>query len=751
VAAVGVFSSLSPPTLAQQPDDVDAQSSTGIEEIIVTARRRNEEIQTVPIAITHFSADDLKAKVVETVVDLQHFVPSLTALNATNRDSNQLSIRGIPGVVAYFAEAPVVSALSAASSGSASGIGPGLYYDLQGLEVLKGPQSTLFGGTTTGGAILFNPKKPTSDYEGDLQVTLGSYDDHEVESAVNIPIVPEKLMVRFAGQMQQRDGFTEDVVTHKDLDNRDYYAARIGITLNPTDDIDNYLVYSSFYNHNNGSGERLTALNPHGLTEIAFGAAAVAAFNLETALGPRATALDTDEIDKEYTYRFVDVAEWHATPDITVRNIAAYTVSKYLFRWDLDGSDLPLVGSTNPNGWSNSIAAYSEEPQLQGQAFHDNLIWTAGGFLQFVHPAGYYYVQSIEFDTPLNTIIANPLTQAGRSTTKEQAAYAQATYDLGSVYDVLSGLKTTAGYRYSWDYASNLQNSYNGKNQCQAFPSISVPFCANETSGHFSQATWTVALDYQLTPDTLFYVTGRRGYNPGGFNAYAPTPALRKYEPEKLTDIELGVKSNWNMWDMPIHISADLFHDAYSNIQRETAVVSTSLSTITENAAEATLEGIEFEGKIIPIKSVELSGFYAYANSRYDKYISPTAGDLSGLPFTGGPRNQYSATGQYHLPIAATLGDASISATYSWQGHVQFSDRELGGVIAPHGLLDVRMDWNNVGSRPFDASFFMTNATDQVYVAGGTIVYNALGINPVLYGEPRMWGFQLRYRFGPRS
>ncbi len=329
--------------------------------------------------------------------------------------------------------------------------------------MLKGPQSTLFGGTTSGGAILFEPKKPTGDYEGYVQVTLGNYGDHELEAAVNVPVVPEKLLVRFAGQTQQRDGFTQDVVQHKDLDNRDYFAGRIGVTFQPSDDFDNYFVYSSYYTDTNGTGEKLTAVNPDSAAALAFGPAIFQALAEQTALGPRATALDTPEIGKEYTFRFVDIAQWRLNDDLTIRNIAAYTESKYLFRWDLDGSPLPLIGSTNPNGWSNSIAAYTEELQFQGKSLDDNLIWTAGGFLQFVHPAGYSYVQSIEFDTPINTFINNPLTAAGHSTTKEQAVYAQATYDLGDVTDVLTGLKVTGGYRYTFDYASSLQNNYDGK------------------------------------------------------------------------------------------------------------------------------------------------------------------------------------------------------------------------------------------------------------------------------------------------
>jgi iron complex outermembrane receptor protein len=741
------------PAAAQETDVTDTAANATLEEIVVTARRRNEDLQKVPIAITAMSAGDLRDKRVETVNDLQHFVPSLTALNATNRDSDELSIRGLPGVVAYFAEAPVVSALSAASSGptsTGSGSGSGLYYDLQDIQVLKGPQSTLFGGTTSGGAILFEPKKPTGDYEGYVQATLGNYWDHELEGAINVPVIAEKLLIRMAGQTQQRDGFTEDVVHHKDLDNRDFFAGRVGVTIQPSDDVDNYLVYSSYYNHNNGTGERLTAVNPSSPAALAFGPAIFKALAEETALGPRATALDTNELGKEYTFRFVDTAQWKAADNLTIRNIAAYTESKYLFRWDLDGSSLPLIASTNPNGWSNNVAAYSEELQFQGKSLNDTLIWTAGGFLQFVHPAGYSYVQSIEFDIPLNTFIHNPLTTASHSVTREQALYAQANYDLGDILDDLSGLKVTGGYRYSFDYASSLQNAYDGLNLCQANPKLSVPNCANATDGNFSEGTWTTEMDYQVTPDLLLYATGRRGYNPGGFNLYAPAGQSRKYQPETVVDVEAGIKANWSLWDMPGRIALDGFHDHYTNIQRAVALVGSGINTITENAALATLEGIEFEGHINPIDSLELSGIYAYSNSRYDKYFSASTNqDLSGLPFTGGPRNQYSTTAKYTLPVADRLGKISLAATYSWQAHVQISDHELGSILPPHGLLDLRMDWNDIAGRPVDAAFFMTNATDQVYLVGGTVVYSALGVNPVLYGEPRMWGFQVRYRFGP--
>lgn len=755
--ASAALGGLPAPAFAQQTDDSSA-AGAGIEEIVVTARRRSEKIESVPISVTLFSADDLRSKSINSISDLQRFVPTMVALNVTNRDSEQLSIRGLPGVVAYFAEAPVVSALSAAEAGTGSGSGASLYYDLQGVEVLKGPQSTLFGGTTTGGAILFEPRRPTRDFEGYVDLTLGSYNNQALEGAVNVPVVGDKLMVRFAGQTQMRDGFTYDIVNHKDLDNKDFYATRLGVTFRPSDDFDNYFVYSSYFSDTNGSGEKLNAVDPKGYALALFPALAQV-MALQTALGPRKTALDISEIGKEYTFGFNDIAQYYATDELTIRNIAAYTETKYLFRWDLDGTPLRIVGSTNPSNWSSNLGAYSEELQVQGSPLNGMIQWTAGVFLQYIHPIGYSYVRSVEFDTPIaDAVIHNPLTQSGANTTREQALYGQLTYDLGDLLPAVSGLKFTAGYRYSWDFASNVQDSYNGLGECQANNDIKLPNCRSEVSGYFRQGTWTFGLDYKLNESSLVYISARRGYDPGGFNIYAPKPDLRKYQPEHVTDFELGAKSKWTLWGMPWRATANGFYDHFNNIQRNVAVVGTAASqtpginTITENAAEATLEGLEFEGTLVPIPSVELRASYAYANSRYDKYIaSSTHKDLSGLPFTGGPRNQFSATATYHLPIPDRLGTASISTSYSWQGHIQFSDREFGGIIPPHGLLDVRADWNDIAGRPLDLSFFMTNATDQVYLAGGTIVYDALGINSVLYGEPRMWGFQLRYRFGPHT
>src|SRR3984957_1686726 len=243
------------PAFAQA--DQPSASSGNLEEIVVTARRREEKLQTVPVAVTAFTAAEIQNKQIESSSDLQHHVPSLMS-SQQSRDEQVFYLRGqgpnggsggSPGVIAYFSEVPF------------TGSGPGVYFDLSNLQVLRGPQGTLFGQNTTGGAVLFEPMHPTNNFEGYVQMTLGNYNREGVEAAVNIPIIEDKLLVRIAGSKETRDGYTQDIGTHQDLDNRDYWSGRIGVTWRPTDDIENYLVYDSLYSHTNGTGLLLQNVN----------------------------------------------------------------------------------------------------------------------------------------------------------------------------------------------------------------------------------------------------------------------------------------------------------------------------------------------------------------------------------------------------------------------------------------------------------------------------------------------------------
>ncbi|MDB5396374.1 MAG: putative TonB-dependent receptor [Rhodospirillales bacterium] len=247
---------------------------------MVTARRKDEKLQSVPIAITAFSADQVQQRSINNIESLGSAVPSLTSYQES-RDEEGIIMRGQsgtgvsaqgqePAITTYFAQVPFPTG---------DGVGPGRYFDLDSVQVLKGPQGTLFGRNSTGGAILFEPKRPTNNFEGYGQIQIGNYSDREFEGAINVPIVSDKLLVRIAGTFAERDGFTYNAATKQDLDNRDYWSGRAGVTFRPTDDIENYLVYDSFYLHTNGTSQIIRALNPGFFTAVGFPASFVPLVN----------------------------------------------------------------------------------------------------------------------------------------------------------------------------------------------------------------------------------------------------------------------------------------------------------------------------------------------------------------------------------------------------------------------------------------------------------------------------------------
>jgi iron complex outermembrane receptor protein len=173
-------------------------------------------------------------------------------------------------------------------------------------------------------------------------------------------------------------------------------------------------------------------------------------------------------------------------------------------------------------------------------------------------------------------------------------------------------------------------------------------------------------------------------------------------------------------------------------------------STLTENAAKATIQGLEIEGTFIPTKDTELQIGYSWNNSKYNQYFSPVSGDLRGFPFPDTPQTKLGVTATYHLPIDTSWGDLSVSATWSYESHaIWVLDSAPLGTIGSYSLYNLKIDWKNIFGRPLDAGFFVTNLTNTLYRIGGDDTYPSTGSEAATYGEPRMYGFELKYRFGP--
>ncbi|MDH7972942.1 TonB-dependent receptor [Sphingomonas sp. AR_OL41] len=641
----------------------------------MTARRTEERAQRVPVSITAFTQDSLREKGITNGTELQNFTPSLSVLGDVARNQETYSIRGMggnggagtgsgPGVVGYFAEVPT------------SVSGPGNFYDLASLQVLKGPQGTLFGRNTTGGAVLLEPQHPKmNSVEGYLDFTLGNYAHKSGQGALNVPIIDDVLAIRVAGQFDKRDGYVRDVVTGVDYLNRNNYSVRLGIQFNPTSTISSYTAISYLDVNEHGGGSILLAVNPARTYAALLQPYLVA----QQARGVRQTSLSVPTREVAKNLLILNNTEWRPSSTLTVKNIFSYARTKSTSATDRDSTPLPIADllGAYPGSYNNNLRTITEELQLRYES--GPLRLQVGGFLlDQITPAPLTF-QTIN---PLQAggllgggpIILPPAVQAALGVNgpllpalslqpsahvdgQSKAVYGQAQYK------ITPQLTATAGFRWTWDsFGGDIQgyqaaSSYQVFNQlatlglvspAQAaqviglnadlcvydaflavaaggFPSLKYPNCTNvKFSGKSNGPTWQLGLDWQADPQTLLYAVSRRGYKSGASNAIVGLFLGQNYplfnvRPEKVTDAEIGIKRDWNLGGVEARTNLSAFYTWYNDIQviQRAAIAG---SDILSNAQRARVFGLEFEGLLVPVKGLTLSANYSYNDAKYLEY-----------------------------------------------------------------------------------------------------------------------------------
>jgi len=741
-------------------EEAGAQPNTTLDEVIVTARRRDESLQQVPIAITAIDQAALQRQGVSTLTDLQQLVPSAYVTGYSHGSTQQFfSLRGQsesglntgggagggPAVVGYFSEVPVPMS------------GPGLYYDLQSVEVLKGPQGTLFGRNTTGGAVLFEPQRPDLDkVTGYGQLLAGNYDRVQGEGAINLPVIDGKLAIRIAGQVESREGYTRDVNTGVDYDNRHYQAARIGILFQPNDTFDNYFIGNYLAVKEHGPGAELIAANP--LTSAA-GASILDYLAAQQARGVRATALDTPELDQGIFFNLINKTSIKLGDDLKLRNMVSYSGQRVRRDDDEDGTTLVLLDSLGPapGTWQVDTTTTTEELQLQGVSLAGALNWQTGVYYEndsSSNPAKQSFTQQVVL---LPFYFNTTDTDLGGTTT---GLYGQGTYKLNRL---LEGLSFTAGYRYTWDrlHEGYSQTLSGGRTPAPGDFCLSVsggqlyPDCAVYAAAKHGGDSYTVGLDYQASPATLLYLVSRQGYKSGGFNIIAATvgdigsPAF-SYQPETVRDVELGLKTEWSVGTLHGRTNLAVYNSWYLNAQVNTSeLIDNEQEAVTQNAARAAIRGVEIENTLQPTSATEVTLNYSYMDAFYTRYVTPLGQDLTHLPYAYAPKNKISASARARLPLPVSLGDVWLNANFSYQDQVfaGFSAVTPGSYVPSYGLLGLRADWEKINGSGLSAALFVTNLADRVYRVTNEDLFTTIGSSTTVYGEPRMYGVTLKYQF----
>ena len=412
-----------------------AQDELSGNDIIVTAQRVEQRLQDVPISITVLDQKTLAANNITSSKDLAQFTPGLAVNNRYGADNTTFTIRGFYQEQRSFATVGVFFADVVAPRGSGAtfggdGAGPGSLFDLQNVQVLKGPQGTLFGRNVTGGAVLLVPRKPTDQFEGYVEGSVGDYGMYRGQAVLNIPVA-ETFKVRLGVDHMKRDGYLKNAGNlgdgkygNRGLGDVDYWAGRVSVVGDLTPDLENYMIASYTHSRNNGVIPKITAAFP-GNSNLAF-------FGNESALQIAREApggfwtvsnRQPDSQAASDTWQLINTMTWQASDSLTVKNILSYGEFRGKTNLDLFGNYALLPGVTYGSetagqvrgfafthnnglaGRTNAQSSFVGELQLQGHPGDGRLTWQAGGYVELNNPLGYSGVQTASF-TACDDILA---------------------------------------------------------------------------------------------------------------------------------------------------------------------------------------------------------------------------------------------------------------------------------------------------------------------------------------------------------
>jgi iron complex outermembrane receptor protein len=779
-AAVAMAPTAASAEAAAQPAAAGAAPATELGEVIVTARRRSEDLSRVPTAVAAFSGQQLIERSVRTDSDLQHVTPGLTVRQTQGVNSLTYSIRGQSAdtfsgspsaVVVYLNEVPLTT--SAATS----------FYDLESAQVLKGPQGTLFGRNATGGAVLYSSAKPTNDYEGSLQLRAGNLQMFEGLGMVNLPIVQDKVLFRAAFDLLSREGYIDNLYTGQKLGDVRRQSGRASLTLKPTDNITNtttyqlthaggtntgasylYSAYSCGQTNNGfalncaagslfgpqldqvtgaGSWDAYLAAHPK-----AFPGGVIAYLDEQKRLGPYKSNYIGDETHRENDWFISNVTNAEVSDSLTLRNIFGASRSWYHSESSSQASPFGIFTSENPdqNEFGNSQLAnsISEEFQVQGKALDNNLTYIVGGYYQHLKvdtnwPQSYFNVSPI--------IPASNVSAHYRTTNDTKAIYAQGTYDLGTLTGV-QGLRFTGGVRYTWesvDFEHLPGSAYYG---------------SPKQSRDFSDPSWEVGLEYQATPSVFTYVKTRGSFRSGGFNGAAPavdadaTGGGNKFNSEHTQDIEGGVKFRGQIAGRPSSINVAAFNQWIQDVQRvEFPAVPGGSIAVTVNVPAARIHGLEADATVLATPWLEIGGSGSLIKGKFTKPNVELFGtSYTYGPFADTPKASGVLYGQATLHDSEAVGKFTLRAEVYAQTSVYFSssaDSLTPGTKLPgYALVNARFGWDNLMGRDgLSADLFARNLFDKAYFTGGIPLGASLGVNNASVGEPRTYGVELTAKF----
>ncbi|WP_374347383.1 TonB-dependent receptor [Phenylobacterium sp.] len=754
---------------AAHADAPDA--ATQVEELIVTAQKREQKTLEVPIAITAYGSDSLDKLGIQEFEELSLYVPGFEVQNQSPNNPGFV-MRGITSDSGEATNEPRVSVFQDGVSISKS---RGSYielFDLQRVEIAKGPQSTLYGrGALIGAVNLVQAKANPAGWDAKSKVEVGNYGYAMFETMLNMP-VSDTFAVRVSGRLKKRDGFVDNLLGGEDFNSTDTAAGRIALRWQPTDALKADLIFNYEKDRPSGTSfKSLTYLPADPTTGKVIG-------DLGRNSGAALSASDGFEGGKPLGLNrsvrgLTALVDYKISDSLSLSSISAYRRFDSLEVFDPDGFSLPLM-------------VFAEDAHGRQASQEVRLNYDAGGKLTAFGGVSYFWEDGyqrvpLQFNEKIYALVAGGLlpkpaglplpvvtavapaalkpvhreTYANYGETKSYDAFADATYK------VTDKLELTAGVRYTYDDKTSGYQAYlvNGG-------SVLAGSTATLARGLFLQPTANGAIQskgitdsgltyrlvgrYMLNDQTSLYASYARGRRPKVLAVGAPTTpggAVRFTElpAEKVDSFEIGAKSD--LFERRLSLEGSVYHYSYENFQ--TSVLNSAGQIVSANAGEASATGFEGQATARPTQNLEVFATYGHNHARFGN------GLFKGNSFRLSPDDSVSFGLKASFDVLG--GTLAFTPTYTWQSKVFFdsnndlpkfqsADKIQDEVQGAYGLLNFKVGYTPANG-PWAVEAFVTNALNEKYIKDAGNTGDAFGIATFIAGEPRYYGmsFSLKY------
>ena len=757
-----------PPAVQGQQDN----GATALEEIVVTARKREESLMETPVSITAFSGEDLIDRNLTSIDQIGSQTPGLVFSNSANisgsANAAAVFIRGIgqsdytlavePGAGIYIDDVYLPHSI-----GNVANV-----VDVERIEVLRGPQGTLFGRNTIGGAIRIITKKPHDEYEGDIEFTTGSYSRIDVKGHVNIP-VSDRFFLRFSGLSQDRDGFVERPNLDGDSGDKDSVnliaQARAVLADNfvadltvgfDRDDSEGAGQVAVFQDPNHPAGTQPTRfrnfiapfVDPARLQGMLQG------FTPEAINDPDGRCCisftDTDIPTDLEGYNASLTLNWDVNDALGIKSITAYRNLESRFGRDADNlpfnQQVELFLSVDYEVWS-------QELQLSGVAFDDRLDWTVGGY--------YFHEDGVEDD--FVAFASFDINSGGFFSTEDFAAFAQGTFR------VTEQLSLTAGFRYTDEEKEAIIDGDRHQSLLTGFVNSlaamgskantsfgpGLPFALVPTGTYTEKVSeWVpyVNLSYRWNEELMVYASYSEGFKGGGIQVRnGPLPFLPRFDPEFVTSYELGMK--WAGLGGRLNLSVAGYTMRYEGVQLPGIVFQPELGnavSVVENLGNADNAGFELELAALPTPDFRISAGLAYMDAEYRTVyanrpgnpLDPNSAITVDDELPNSPEWQFNVSASYDIRSDYGIFTPRVDAGYTDE---QYNDAINSEVLKrdAHTILNLSLGYESSDGN-WSGALFVHNVLDEQVVLAG---FNGFNYADAAISRPIEWGLRIKRSF----